>query len=117
MSLLSLYPTIADLIEGPPPPSELDAESLVPWLKNPDAEKTTPVIVAGSDPGSFAVITQDFRYIRYADGSEELYNLKADPDELRDVSGLPDYAAAKKALKDLLPAKFQEFMPAGALPN
>ncbi len=117
VSLLSLYPTIADLIEGPPPPSELDAESLRPWLQNPDAEKSTPVIVAGSDPGSFAVVTQDFRYIRYADGSEELYNLKADPDELRDVSGLPKYATAQTALKGLLPAKFNEFMPTGGRPN
>ena len=117
VSMLSLYPTIAELIEGPAPTTELDAESLLPWLQNPDAEKSTPVIVAGSDPGSFAVITQDFRYILYVDGSEELYDLKADSNEQRDVSGLPDYAAAKKALKDLLPAKFQEFMPAGALPN
>ena len=37
--------------------------------------------------GGFSIPTERRRYTRYADGSEELYDLKNDPNELQDIAG------------------------------
>ena len=45
-----------------------------------------------------AVRTERWRYIRYADGSEELYDHDADPLEWKNLAGDAKYAAVKKEL-------------------
>ena len=48
-------------------------------------------------------IRSDWRYIRYADGSEELYDLKADPNEWMNLAKDAKYAEQKQELARWLP--------------
>ena len=47
--------------------------------------------------------TERWRYIRYADGGEELYDHAADPYEWTNLAADPKHADAKAGLKKLLP--------------
>ena len=44
---------------------------------------------------SFAITTERYRYIRYEDGSEELYDQKNDLDEIRNLASDPSYSKIK----------------------
>ena len=50
-----------------------------------------------------ALRTKDWRYIRYADGAEELYDHRVDSDEFTNVAGHPEYQAIKQSLAKWLP--------------
>ncbi len=88
VGLIDLYPTLMDLcsVESPTP---LDGESLVPLLKNP-AKKTNRTITTLFDPANVSLRNNRWRFIRYADGSEELYDLKNDPSEWTNQIGNSD---------------------------
>ena len=49
------------------------------------------------------VRSEQFRYVRYRDGSEELYDHRKDPHEWHNVADNPEYAAAKKQLAQSIP--------------
>jgi len=101
VSLLDLFPTLAELA-GIEAPSHLEGTSLVPLLRDPDAEWNRPAI-STHQFGNHAVRSERFRYIRYYDGSEELYDHDADPNEWHNVADDPDYADAKAELASWLP--------------
>ena len=70
LSLLDIYPTLVNLA-GLPPKEEIEGHSLVPQLKDANAPRSWPAITtAGKD--NHGIRTERWRYIRYADGSEEL---------------------------------------------
>ncbi len=100
-SLLDLYPTVVELC-GLPPNPELEGESLVPWLADPTAPRQRPAVTS-SVPGCFAVRDERFRYIRYRDGSEELYDHETDPHEWTNLAARADLAPVKVALARFLP--------------
>jgi hypothetical protein len=54
-------------------------------------------------PDSHAVRSERWRYIRYADGSEELYDLEADPNEWSNVASDPARAAVVAEHRRWLP--------------
>ena len=101
VELLDLYPTLAEYC-GLPAPSALEGVSLVPLLKDPRAPRHRPAITT-HNPGNHAVRTERWRYIRYADGSEELYDLQADPHEWHNLALQERYGAEKKELARWLP--------------
>ena len=90
VSLIDLYPTIRDLCgleadtKKTPAGHDLDGHSLRPLLENPEAGIWTGPPVALSmvsaipsdNPGdkNYAVRSKHWRYIRYENGMEELYN-------------------------------------------
>jgi arylsulfatase A-like enzyme len=80
VNLVDLYPTLVELCGLEAPPQELDGQSLVPLLREPELE-THRAVVTMFDPGNTSLRTSSRRYIRYADGSEELYDMIADPNE------------------------------------
>jgi hypothetical protein len=47
--------------------------------------------------------TSGYRYIRYEDGGEELYDRNADPNEWTNLAGNPEYEEIKQELKEQLP--------------
>ena len=49
-------------------------------------------------PGNVAVRSERYRYIRYHDGGEELYDLANDPKEWRNLASDPAYANTKSEL-------------------
>jgi arylsulfatase A-like enzyme len=107
-TVLDIYPTLVELC-GLGKLEHHDGQSLLPLLKDPDAQHCTHVIMAYD--GQIAVRTAQHRYIRYSDGSDELYDRSKDPHEWVNQSKNPEYAAIKKKLNGLLPAP--DAMPAG----
>ncbi len=88
--LLDLYPTLIDLC-GLPPREGLEGHSLVPQLRDAAAPRPWPAITT-HNAGNHAVRSERWRYIRYADGSEELYDTQADPNEWTNLAKNPQNA-------------------------
>ena len=101
VELFSIYPTLTDLSHTPSP-AGLEARSLHPLLKNPAKKWPYPALMTWAR-NNHAVKTEDYRYIRYEDGSEELYRLKNDPNEWYNVANHKQYAKVKAALQKHLP--------------
>ena len=101
VSLLDIYPTLAELT-GLPPPAYLEGNSLLPLLRDPAIEWDKPTL---STQGyeNHAVVSSRYKYIRYADGSEELYDVQNDPNEWTNLAGGVQYAAIKQELAAYLP--------------
>lgn len=96
VSLIDIYPTLVELANLSPK-AGLDGESLVPLLENPAAPRSTPAITTRQG-NNHAVRTERWRYIRYSDGSEELYDHETDPLEWSNLASDPGHAATKKQL-------------------
>ena len=80
VNLIDLYPTLIELCSLKAPPHVLDGVSLVPLLRQPEqVTERCSVTMFGTGNGSLR--TDRWRFIRYSDGSEELYDLSADPHE------------------------------------
>lgn len=101
VSLLDIYPTLVELA-GLPPQPDLEGRSLAPLLADPEADWDRPVL-STYGPGNHAVRSERWRYIRYADGSEELYDHDADPHEWTNLAGDPAHAAVKRRLAARIP--------------
>ncbi|MCI0541569.1 MAG: sulfatase, partial [Verrucomicrobiales bacterium] len=89
--LLDIYPTLIELC-GLPPKDGLEGHSLVPQLKDTKTPRPWPALTTHNQ-GNHAVRSEHWRYIRYADGSEELYDRGADPNEWTNVVRNPNLAA------------------------
>lgn len=100
VSLVDLYPTLVELA-GLPPKDGLDGQSLVPLLKNPQADRVEPAITTWLE-GNHAVRTKDWRYIRYKDGSEELYHDR-DIWNHKNVASKPQSSEIIQTLRGWLP--------------
>ncbi len=98
VSLVDLYPTLNDLCGLPRTPG-LDGESLVRLLRNPEAKRSRPVVIE-YQRGQCAVRSTDYRYIRYRDGSEELYDHRNDPNEWTNLADDPASQAVKSRLAE-----------------
>ena len=89
VSLIDLYPTLIDIcgIQGA---FELDGESLRPLMQDPK-QRTGRVVTTAFDPENLSLRTNRFRYLRYADGSEELYDHANDPHEWENLATSPKH--------------------------
>ena len=101
--LLDIYPTLLELC-GLPPRADLEGRTLVPQLKNAVAPREHPAITTHNQ-GNHTIRTERWRYIRYADVSEELYDLQADPHEWTNLASRVQFAATKRDLAKWLPKK------------
>lgn len=101
VNLLDVYPTLVDLA-GLEAPEGLDGHSLVPLLRNPELPWRPTVTTHGRL--NHAVRSEDFRYITYADGGEELYDHRVDPMEWTNLAADENYRNVKQDLKRWLPA-------------
>jgi arylsulfatase A-like enzyme len=101
--LLDIYPTLIELC-GLPQKDDLEGHSLAPQLADAAAERAWPAITTHNQ-GNHAIRTDRWRYIRYADGSQELYDLERDPHEHKNLAGKPRYRETIEELSRWLPAK------------
>lgn len=108
VSLVDLYPTLCDLTKLAKP-DHLDGESALPQLRRPETPRSKPAIMAmgGDDKVSYAARTDQWRYIRYADGREELYDHQADPHEWSNLANKTEYALLKQDIAGHFPQEFQ----------
>ncbi|MGV3723925.1 MAG: sulfatase/phosphatase domain-containing protein, partial [Actinomycetota bacterium] len=101
VNLMDLYPTLIELCGLPTRPG-LEGNSLAPLLADPGAEWDRPSVTTHGR-GNHSVRSERWRYIRYADGGEELYDHDADPYEWTNLAGRPDLQKTKEELAGWLP--------------
>ena len=99
--LLDIFPTLLEAT-GMPARPDLEGHSLVPQLRDASAPRPWPAITTANQ-NNHSIRTDRWRYIRYADGSEELYDLQADPKEWHNLAALPAHAQTKAELAQWLP--------------
>jgi hypothetical protein len=80
----------------------LEGHSLVPQLKNSKTVREWPAITSHNQ-GNHAVRSERWRYIRYADGSEELYDMFNDPQEWTNLAGVASHAGVLAEHRKWLP--------------
>jgi arylsulfatase A-like enzyme len=90
LDLSVLYPTLLELA-GLPAAAGCDGKSVVPLLRDPKGIWKQPALMTYGH-GNHAVRSERWRYIRYADGSEELYDHHNDPHEWSNLAGDPKNA-------------------------
>lgn len=101
VSLVDIYPTLiewCDLEKN----GQLEGVSLVPQLKEASEAREVPA-VSSSYFGNHAIRSRDWRYIRYADGAEELYDHRNDSDEKRNLAAESAHTEVKAELARWLP--------------
>jgi choline-sulfatase len=113
VELLDLYPTLNELC-GLPPQSGLDGHSLVPLLKDANALRPWPAITT-HNRGNHSVRSERWRYIRYADGTEELYDHRNDPNEWKNLASDPRLAEVKREHASWLAVREAPPVPGSAL--
>ena len=108
VSLVDIYPTILDGAGAPKGAGdeELPGQSLMQIVAAPDDHERiafSEYHAAGAISGVYMLRTDRYKYLHYAGGYDpELYDLKADPEELRNVAAEPSYAEALNGLKEQL---------------
>jgi arylsulfatase A-like enzyme len=101
VSLIDLYPTLVDLA-GLEAPGHLDGRSLRTILADPEADPDRHAITTfGRD--NYSLRQGPYRYIRYFDGTEELYDRSKDRLEWDNRADDPKLASVKARLESLLP--------------
>ena len=98
--LIDVYPTLTDLA-GLETPGHVEGLSLRPQLED-NAAPHRPVITQ-SNPGNFGVRDERYRLIHYADGSEELYDVAEDPEEVTNRIGDASLASVADRLRAAIP--------------
>lgn len=113
VTLINIYPTLLEMC-GLPEKEGLDGRSLVPLLKNPKMSWEQPALTTWGR-GNYALRSENWRYIRYFDGSEELYNHQNDPNEWTNLAGDPNYQNIKTGLAKWFPTTEAKLQPKGTL--
>ena len=105
-----LTSTIIDIANARPLRA-MDGQSLWPQMTGADKPWTRPVIIEALIRGlrrtskgfppritEFGIRTGRYKYVRYSQGTEELYDLARDPNELTGRQRDPRYAEIKRQL-------------------
>ena len=101
VDLSVLYPTLLELC-GIDTDDSFDGRSVVPLLNDPNQPWDTPAVMTYM-PGNHAVRSNRWRYIRYADGSEELYDHNVDPNEWHNLAASDGSAEVIRRLRQAMP--------------
>lgn len=88
--LLDIYPTLIELCDLPPR-TDLEGHSLVPQLRDAGTPRKWPAITS-HNRNNTSIRTENYRYIHYADGSEEFYDMQQDPAEWKNLIEDPNYS-------------------------
>ena len=109
VNLLSLFPTLTDLTGIPAKAdndNDNDGPSLLPLLKDSQAEWDHVSLTHLGEPGSFGLSADDWRYIHYAGGDEELYDIRKDPHEWNNLANQKEFTDKLEELRALAPQSF-----------
>ena len=103
VSLRDMVPTLLDYA-GATPAYAMDGRSLRGLVEQPNRAWNVPVLTTHQQH-DHAVRTESWRYIRYASGERELYDVRQDPDEYRNLSSQSAYESVMAELDALMPAR------------
>lgn len=106
VSLIDMYPTLAERCGLPKPSQKLEGRSIASILADPATAQHRKVYLPYMEPGAYAVIDRQWRYIHYADDTEELYDVRKDPNEWHNLAGKPESAEVIERMKVKAPKKF-----------
>ncbi|MCS5666404.1 MAG: sulfatase, partial [Dehalococcoidia bacterium] len=98
---IDIFPTLNELC-GLSAVAGLDGASLAPLLRNPARDWKRPTLTTYGR-GNHALRTERWRYIRYANDDEELYDHASDPNEWKNLAGKPEFVRVKSELAKWLP--------------
>lgn len=107
VNLIDLYPTLVEMCGLSPPEHQFDGQSLVPNLKNP-ARLTGRTSLTLFNPGNCSLRSDRWRYIRYNEGSEELYDLENDPNEWHNLANRKEHAKTRREMVRKLDERLAE---------
>ncbi|NIP95223.1 MAG: sulfatase-like hydrolase/transferase [Akkermansiaceae bacterium] len=96
-----VYPSLLELC-GLPADGHCDGVSIVPLLKDPATSWDRPALMTYGR-GNHAVRSERWRYIRYADGTEELYDHESDPGEWTNLATRNEHAGVLERHRRWLP--------------
>lgn len=113
VTLTDVYPTLCDLA-GLPTPGHLEGQSFLSLLHDPQGLREQPGITSNSKGDSFR--TDDWRYIRYQSGIEELYDHRSDPGEYDNVAYDPQYLDVLNRHRELARKSLHRTPPTGQTP-
>ena len=103
VNLIDIYPTLVELC-GLSPRGELEGVSLKPLLTDVNVEWERPSLTTHGR-NNHAIRSERYRYIRYADGSEELYDHETDPHEWHNLAMDESLSNVKTRLAKWMPKK------------
>ena len=84
VELLDIYPTLIELCDLPQN-EKLEGLSLLPQLEDANATRIRPAVTT-HNPGNHGVRSEGWRFIQYADGTRELYDMRNDPNEWKNLA-------------------------------
>lgn len=108
--LLDLYPTLAKMSGSKLSTAGLEGHSLTPQLRDPAAKREFPAITTHNHD-NHSVRSSRWRYIRYADGAEELYDMEQDPNEWHNLASEQASAEILSEHRRWLPEKSRAPVP------
>lgn len=116
VGLIDVYPTLLDICDLPPR-DVLEGQSLKPLLVDPQARWDRPALCTFG-PNNHSLRGERYRYTRYSDGSEELYDHQKDPHEWTNLLAGKEVSQTHKAIAkrmaNWLPTKNVEPVPGSA---
>lgn len=110
VNLIDIYPTLVEYCKLAAPKQKLDGKSLVPVFKNTTFNWDRAGLTTFGENYS-SVRNERYRYIRYPDGSEELYDHQADPYEHSNLAKKASMKAVIAGMAKSIPTAFQKSVP------
>jgi iduronate 2-sulfatase len=98
VELIDLFPTACELT-GLKTPATVQGKSLVPVLHDP--KKKIKKSALSFVKGGTSMRTEKWSYMKYRDGSEELYDMKKDLGQYRNLTGIQSFSNDLKSTRKL----------------
>ncbi|TWT94261.1 sulfatase [Neorhodopirellula pilleata] len=104
--LVDIMPTVCEALSVPIPDT-VEGTSLFPILADPSTQtKQSALIIDGKgNRKHFCLRSEDWAYFRYHDGSQELYDMRIDPEQFDNLAGDSDVADVLDLLESTLKTK------------
>lgn len=105
VSAIDTFPTLVELC-GLAPDAGLEGQSLATTLRQPALAKDRDVLLCEVNPGGYVIVNNRWRFIHYADGTEELYDVVKDPNEWDNLAPQESYRTVMAELRRSAPKNF-----------